>query len=112
MRASPSLAGDASVGDGEWEMRDFSYESLLELGSMVVKKSGVSAKKLAALPLHTHGSGDNVGLKGEKACCICLEDFAEGDTVVGLPCSHSFHFDCAKEWLKASQECPLCRKEV
>ena len=105
-------------GDGEeWEMRDFSYESLLELGSMAVKKTGISAKQMAALPKHTHGDGQSIsstpsGGEGQKGCCICLEDFAQGDTVVGLPCQHCFHFDCAKEWLKCSQECPLCRKGV
>jgi len=95
--------------EGEWELTNFSYESLLELGSMAVKRKGVSAKAMAALPKHTHELSDN---KGEEGCCICMEDFEKGETVVALPCSHSFHFDCAKEWLQLNESCPVCRKEI
>jgi Ring finger domain len=50
-----------------------------------------------------------------NACSICLEDFAEGDTVAQSSnslCRHSFHQDCIVSWLVLRQHsfCPCCRR--
>jgi hypothetical protein len=43
-------------------------------------------------------------------CLICLEEFAAPDTVVILPCNHTFHRSCAQSWLHRETRCPLrCR---
>lgn len=41
-------------------------------------------------------------------CSICLE---ESKLDHPLSCGHSFHKDCISPWLKASGNCPYCRKE-
>ena len=58
---------------------------------------------------------------GEKSanCAICIDDFCEGDIVVGsidhIECSHIFHFDCILAWLSKytgdsdNYYCPVCR---
>lgn len=40
-------------------------------------------------------------------CVICMEDFAEHDEAVRLPCAHLFHKYCAAEWLRRRPVCPL-----
>ncbi|KZV19707.1 hypothetical protein F511_41889 [Dorcoceras hygrometricum] len=50
--------------------------------------------------------------KEEQCCPICLEDFDLGCQVVSMPCSHVFHEECIKTWLKSSHYCPLCRFEM
>ena len=51
--------------------------------------------------------------KGEqKNCSICLEDFAEGDKIIYLPCFHYYHSVCIEKWTKSSNKCPLCNIEI
>jgi hypothetical protein len=50
-----------------------------------------------------------------SSCCICLCDFATGDTVQSLPepCTHRFHEACIKRWFRTGkQTCPLCISRV
>jgi len=44
-----------------------------------------------------------------RSCCVCLEDVAPGSKVRTLPCLHTFHSDCAEEWLHKKKVCPLCQ---
>merc|ERR1712157_336838 len=41
----------------------------------------------------------------EEVCYICLESFAQGDTVSTLPCKHLFHRPCLEAWLQRRQSC-------
>ena len=54
--------------------------------------------------------------KGEEKierCAVCVEDFADGDSLRVLPCEHCFHRQCIDEWLiNHSAVCPLCKYEV
>ncbi|KAL7094132.1 hypothetical protein ACP275_11G082400 [Erythranthe tilingii] len=46
-------------------------------------------------------------------CRVCLSAvYEEGDEVRKLKCSHIFHGDCIKKWLRTSHYCPLCRFEM
>ncbi|KAL0408673.1 UNVERIFIED_CONTAM: hypothetical protein Sradi_1801700 [Sesamum radiatum] len=45
-------------------------------------------------------------------CSICLEDLVCGGEGVLMPCSHVFHGDCIKKWLRTSHYCPICRFEM
>lgn len=47
-----------------------------------------------------------------KKCCICLEDFVEGQQLRILPCFHRYHQCCIDEWLCRSDECPLCKFRI
>ncbi|NXC77539.1 RN103 ligase, partial [Anhinga anhinga] len=43
-------------------------------------------------------------------CVVCLENFADGCLLVGLPCGHVFHQNCIVMWLAGGRHCcPVCR---
>ncbi|XP_073137923.1 uncharacterized protein [Henckelia pumila] len=48
----------------------------------------------------------------DGSCRICLEDFEQAVLVMIMPCSHVFHKDCIRKWLKASHYCPICRYQM
>ena len=41
---------------------------------------------LKKLPIHKFKEGDPF-----ETCCICLDDFEEGDKLRILPCDHAYH---------------------
>jgi Ring finger domain len=45
-------------------------------------------------------------------CCICMEDFDKDDVVVRTACSHCFHKQCCREWLRQARTCPVCRADI
>jgi len=47
-----------------------------------------------------------------RSCCVCLEDVCPGNKVRTLPCLHTFHAECAEEWLKKKKVCPLCQFSI
>ncbi|KAL7114662.1 hypothetical protein ACP275_04G135600 [Erythranthe tilingii] len=58
-----------------------------------------------------------VDFKQNISCSICLEDLSSGgdndfEEALSMPCSHVYHGDCIKKWLRISHYCPLCRFEV
>jgi hypothetical protein len=49
----------------------------------------------------------------ETNCCICMDCMEEGKMITKLDCSHTFHTDCIKEYLKKyNYKCPVCRVEL
>ena len=41
-------------------------------------------------------------------CVICLELMDYDDELIIIECSHIYHKDCLKQWLKKKKICPLC----
>lgn len=48
----------------------------------------------------------------KKKCIICLDEFMNDEYLTCLPCIHSFHSKCIKNWLKRSKECPICKFKI
>ena len=49
----------------------------------------------------------------EEKCTICMGSMEENEFVSELKCSHTFHTDCIKPYLKEyTYKCPVCRAEV
>lgn len=44
--------------------------------------------------------------------CFCQEDNKKDDPTYKSECGHTFHKNCIIEWLKRSETCPMCRKEI
>merc|ERR1712187_275252 len=71
---------------------------------------------------------------GGDECAICLEAMSEQSTsanstssfgndattsstkarssTLPFPCGHSFHAECAKQWLQRNARCPVCRQSL
>lgn len=47
-----------------------------------------------------------------RTCCVCLEEVCVHQKVRTLPCLHTFHAECAEEWLKKKKVCPLCQFSI
>ncbi|VAI35104.1 unnamed protein product [Triticum turgidum subsp. durum] len=47
-----------------------------------------------------------------EQCVICRVEFEEGESLVALPCNHSYHPDCINQWLQINKVCPMCSAEV
>jgi hypothetical protein len=45
----------------------------------------------------------------EDTCSICLDPFGTR-FVKNLPCGHTFHKGCIKNWSERSNTCPTCRQ--
>ncbi|PVF96975.1 hypothetical protein CPB86DRAFT_858380 [Serendipita vermifera] len=97
---------------------DDSYEGLMALGQSIGQvKKGCSKETLNKLPCGKYSEFSSVS--NDKAvgdngnCAICLEDYKPEDNCLKLPrCSHFYHKDCVKEWLKSAKTCPVCRETV
>lgn len=94
---------DMTIGSLEEFVRQLSF---LESSSRTVTH-GASAAVVESLPKKTITEACQ---KGD--CCICMSDFEVGDEVVSMPCGHSYHDACLKEWLKTHNSCPVCRDKV
>ncbi|WCJ33129.1 RING/U-box superfamily protein [Euphorbia peplus] len=47
-----------------------------------------------------------------SVCSICLEDITIGSHVKRLECTHMYHGSCIGEWLKKTNTCPICRRQI
>ncbi|RIA98566.1 hypothetical protein C1645_749705 [Glomus cerebriforme] len=45
----------------------------------------------------------------QLGCPVCKDEFQIDEEAVYLPCTHTFHYDCIKPWLKMNGTCPVCR---
>jgi hypothetical protein len=47
----------------------------------------------------------------QSKCAICLENFVN-DAAFNLTCGHKFHKACITSWMKAHDNCPLCKRTI
>lgn len=54
---------------------------------------------------------DNLKIKDQKTCTICLSDYEKDENVSYLnTCNHLFHTTCVDKWLREfNHKCPVCR---
>ncbi|KAI5418072.1 probable E3 ubiquitin-protein ligase HIP1 isoform X2 [Lathyrus oleraceus] len=45
----------------------------------------------------------------KELCCICQEEYMNGEECGKLDCEHYFHMKCIKKWLTEKNMCPLCK---
>uniref|UniRef100_A0A6U7CNS5 RING-type domain-containing protein n=1 Tax=Haptolina brevifila TaxID=156173 RepID=A0A6U7CNS5_9EUKA len=44
-----------------------------------------------------------------SSCAVCLQELVAEEMAVKLPCTHLFHEECVRTWLKKQHTCPTCR---
>ena len=78
------------------------------------------AIRSAPIAISTHENNDlpTCAVRSElssstDSCVICWDKFDIDGEITGLPkCSHKFHGNCIRAWLKGHNNCPLCRTKV
>ncbi|XP_021897458.1 probable E3 ubiquitin-protein ligase RHG1A [Carica papaya] len=46
-----------------------------------------------------------------EICCICQDNYEEGNEVGKLNCEHEFHSNCITKWLVMNNTCPICKRK-
>ncbi|NWY46323.1 RNF6 ligase, partial [Sylvia atricapilla] len=63
--------------------------------------------------LSTRNYGDvHTENEWSKTCSVCISDYATGNKLRQLPCTHEFHIHCIDRWLSENSTCPICRQPV
>ncbi|GMP22690.1 hypothetical protein CsSME_00000602 [Camellia sinensis var. sinensis] len=97
-------------GDMRLDIDDMSYEELLALGERIGNvDTGLSEDMISKCLTETKICSD---LNHEKGtCCICLEEYADGEEVGTMKnCGHNdFHVSCIRKWLLMKNSCPICK---
>lgn len=47
----------------------------------------------------------------QDSCAVCLQERGE-DVARQLPCGHTFHDLCLRNWLKLKATCPICKQSA
>lgn len=72
---------------------------------------GLTKEQIDNLVTRTYGQ---VNLEGElgRACSVCINEYAQGNKLRRLPCTHEFHIHCIDRWLSENNTCPICRQPI
>ncbi|KDP41705.1 hypothetical protein JCGZ_16112 [Jatropha curcas] len=107
--------GVADIHDRHRDMRldvdNMSYEELLALEERIGNVStGLSEETILNRLRQRKYSVAAAETEVEaEPCCICQEEYNNGDDVGTLDCGHDFHSDCVKQWLMHKNWCPICK---
>eukprot|EP00401_Gymnodinium_catenatum_P026954 CAMPEP_0117507938 /NCGR_PEP_ID=MMETSP0784-20121206/26683_1 /TAXON_ID=39447 /ORGANISM="" /LENGTH=460 /DNA_ID=CAMNT_0005303461 /DNA_START=47 /DNA_END=1429 /DNA_ORIENTATION=+ len=90
-------------------------ERLMEVQEMLSRRRGLSNETISRVDKFSWedpGSGGSQTSAAQTQCMVCLSNFAQGEEVRRLPCSHVFHARCIDEWLRRCTDCPICKADV
>ncbi|KAI3774727.1 hypothetical protein L1987_49287 [Smallanthus sonchifolius] len=111
----PFINGVADLHDRHRDMRldvdNMSYEELLALEERIgdVKTGLTEEVILKSLKQRKHFSFMAIATQNFEPCCICQEEYINGDDIGSLDCGHEFHTCCIKQWLAQKNLCPICK---
>lgn len=108
------FAGMADMHDRHRDMRldvdNMSYEELLALeeriGNVNTGLNEETIKKHLKLKKYSAEPGSQCDA---EPCCVCQEEYKNGDDIGSLDCGHDYHTDCIKQWLMHKNLCPICK---
>lgn len=72
---------------------------------------GLTKEQIDNLATRTYGQASLDGEVG-RACSVCINEYAHGNKLRRLPCSHEFHVHCIDRWLSENNTCPICRQPI
>ncbi|XP_044508099.1 E3 ubiquitin-protein ligase MBR2-like [Mangifera indica] len=107
--------GLAEMHDRHRDMRldvdNMSYEELLALEERIGNVStGLSEETILKLMKQKKYMSIAIEVPlDQEPCCICQEDYMDGDDLGMLDCGHDFHNNCIKQWLMQKNLCPICK---
>ncbi|XP_019445705.1 PREDICTED: probable E3 ubiquitin-protein ligase RHG1A [Lupinus angustifolius] len=106
--------GIADIHDRHRDMRldvdNMSYEELLALEERIGNVSTGLNEETIMKHLKQKKYLVETGSQHEaEPCCVCQEEYKDGDNMGSLDCGHGFHYDCVKQWLTHKNLCPICK---
>lgn len=106
----PSLMISPAGGDALLKLMDGGAAADRAEDGNAVDVSDGAAKPVACAPRRLVGTAR--AHNHQTSCAVCLQEFQAEELAVRLPCSHLFHEDCVRQWLKKHHTCPTCRKPL
>ncbi|GAV83797.1 zf-RING_2 domain-containing protein [Cephalotus follicularis] len=93
------------------DVDNMSYEELLALEERIGDVStGLSEETILKLmKQRKYTSIIKESSADQEPCCICQEEYGDGDDVGMLDCGHDFHTNCIRQWLLQKNLCPICK---
>lgn len=92
----------------EVDVDNMTYEELLELEEKIGSVSkGLTEEQIQKLPKKVYQLD-----QPEELCSVCYYHAKENEEMTILPCKHTFHSECIKEWLRKEKMCPMCKQEI
>ncbi|XP_072952874.1 probable E3 ubiquitin-protein ligase HIP1 isoform X1 [Typha angustifolia] len=107
--------GGADLHDRHRDMRldvdDMSYEELLALEERIgYVSTGLGEEMVMKCLKQRKFSSTMIEAPMEdEPCCICREEYVDGEELGTLDCGHDFHTACIKQWLTHKNLCPICK---
>ncbi|KAI4367608.1 hypothetical protein MLD38_023327 [Melastoma candidum] len=106
--------GLAELHDRHRDMRldvdNMSYEELLALEERIGDvNTGLSEETILKCMQQKKRLGSDIAETMQEPCCICQEEYTDGDDLGILECGHEFHVECIKQWLAQKNLCPICK---
>ncbi|XP_068654357.1 probable E3 ubiquitin-protein ligase HIP1 [Aristolochia californica] len=107
--------GVADLHDRHRDMRldvdNMSYEELLALEERIGNvNTGLSEETvLKCLKQRIYVLVTARETQDVEPCCVCQEEYVEGEQLGTLECGHDFHTACIKQWLMLKNICPICK---
>ncbi|KAL5214534.1 hypothetical protein ABZP36_003686 [Zizania latifolia] len=97
--------------DMRLDIDNMSYEELLALEERIGNVStGLSEEAVTKLLKQKKFSSWRLEASLEhEPCCICQEEYVDGDDLGTLDCGHDFHVRCVRQWLVVKNMCPICK---
>lgn len=111
----PLIFAAADGHDRHRDMRldvdNMSYEELLALEERIGNvNTGLSEETILNCLIQRQYSCMSLGAEQDmEPCCVCQEEYIEGEDLGKLDCGHEFHTTCIKQWLMQKNLCPVCK---
>jgi len=105
--------GVADIHDRHRDMRldidNMSYEELLALEERIGNVNTGLTEETILKHIRQKQYVVETGQPDAEPCCICQEEYKDGDDLGTLDCGHDFHHGCIKQWLQQKNLCPICK---
>ncbi|XP_071731433.1 E3 ubiquitin-protein ligase MBR1-like isoform X2 [Rutidosis leptorrhynchoides] len=110
------LYGMVDIHDRHRDMRldidNMSYEELLALEERIGNvNTGLTEENILSC-LKQKAYVAVSGQSDTEPCCVCQEEYKNGDDLGSLKCGHDFHTNCIKQWLLQKNSCPVCKSSA